>query len=83
MQDRILRDFVKDDPLGSFRIEPEHLRQMPSNRLSLTILIGRQPDSFGRLGQLVQLADHLFLVGRDLVMRFEIIADVDAQLLLG
>ena len=80
MQDRILRDFVKDDPLGSFRIEPEHLRQMPRNRLSLTILIGRQPDSFG---QFVQLADHLFLVGRDLVMRFEIIANVDAQLLLG
>ena len=63
------------DPLGRL----QHLLQVPGNRLSLAVLVGRQIQDV-RLGeQFPELGDLLALVGSDHVERFEAVLDVDAE----
>ena len=80
LQDRPLGDLVEDDALGPVDGEPQHFGEVPCDGFSFAVFIGRQPDGF-RFGQLGQFVDHLLLVARDFVDRFESFRDIDAEVL--
>ena len=69
IENRRLRDFMKDDTAGMLLIKPENLTQMPGNGLSLAVLIGCEPDLLGLLGSLLQAGHHLLLIFRNLILR--------------
>ena len=48
---------MEDDTLRVFRIQTQHFLQMPRYRLSLTVLIGSQPDGIRLLRLVLQLLD--------------------------
>ena len=81
-QDRPLGDLVEDDALGPVDGEPQHFGEVPCDGFSFAVFIGRQPDGF-RFGQLREFVDHLLLVARDFVDRFESLRDIDAEVLFG
>ena len=75
--DGLLGHLVEDDSLEPLRRQAQFLGQVPGDRLTLTVEVGRQPDVIGLLGNLLQLADGLLLaVNRD-VDRLEVVVEID------
>src|SRR5262245_55788102 len=82
--DGAARDLIEDHPthllLGS---NPEFFLEMPADRLSLAVRIGRQVDGRRVLGGGLELVQDPFARCEDLVVGCEPLLDVDAQLLPG
>ena len=77
-----LGDLVECDAPGLGGIQFQGLGQVPGNRFSLAVLIGREPDRLCALGELLELGHHFFLVGRHDVFGRESVCDIDAQAVL-
>ena len=76
--DRRFGDLVEDHPAHR-HLGPEHLLQMPRDRLPLTVLIRREDEFVGVPERLSELCDLLLLFARDHVERIESAFDVDAE----
>ena len=81
LQNSLLGNFVEDDTLRLLNGETQHFGQVPCDGLSFAVFIGSQPHGLA-LGQFGQLADNLFLVGRNLVDGGKPLAYVDTQVFL-
>ena len=79
MQNRVLRNFVTNDPLRIVVLESEHLIQVPRDGLPFAVFIGSEPNRLGLFRELFELGHRLFLVGGNFVMRSEVVGDIDAQ----
>ena len=73
------RDGVEDHPLGELGIDPQHLRQVPCDRLSLSVEVRRKPHIDRFLSGLLELGDDLLLGRQHLIRRPEMILDVNAR----
>ena len=62
--------------------EFQHLEQVPRDSLPLAVLIGSEPYGLGLRGVLLQLGHQRLLVVGNLIDRFEIIVDIDTEVLL-
>ena len=78
LKDRALGDLVEHHALVG-DLEPEHLDEVPRDRLALTILIRRQQDAVDIGEHRLQLGDLLLLRRLDNVERLEVVLDVDAK----
>ena len=77
--DGVLGDLVEHHPLdGHVGAGVEHLDQVPGDRLTLTILIGREIELVGLLQQRLQETNVILLVAVLHVQRLEPVVDVDA-----
>ena len=74
-----LRDCVEGHPLGPERIDVENLREVPGDRLPLSIQVGGKPDLGGILGELAKLGDLLLLAVIDLVGGGEVVVEIDPR----
>ncbi len=74
-----LRDRVERHPLGSIRVDPEHLCEVPRDRLALSVQVGREPDVTGSLGKLPQFRDRAGLVAVDFVGGGEVVLHIHAR----
>ena len=81
-EDRLLGNFVEHNTFGRLDGQTQHLREVPSDSLSLAVLIGSQPYGLDAVSQLAQLRNHLFLIVGDLIDRTESTIEVDTQILL-
>jgi len=79
MQNRVLRNFVKNDPLRIVVSESEHLIQVPRDGLPFAVFIGSEPNRLGLLRELFELGHRLLLVGGYFVVGSEVVGDIDAQ----
>ena len=61
------------------RIDAEHLREMPGDRLPLAIQVGGEPDLAGPLGEPAEFGDRLRLVVVDFVGGGEVVVEIDAR----
>jgi hypothetical protein len=75
--DRLLGDLVEHHPPHR-HLGLEHLVQVPGDRLSFAIFIGREVQLGGLGQQVLQLLDLGLLLGRHDVQRHEAVLDVDA-----
>ena len=73
---------MKDNALGFIYGQIQHLGQVPSDSLSLAVLIGCQPYGVNLLSQTRQLLDHSLLVGQHLVVGGKSLLDLHAEALL-
>ena len=76
--DRGLRNLVKDHPFHR-DLGREDLQKVPSDRLTLAVLVGREVQLTCVLQQRAQLRDLGFLFGGDDVEGLETVVDVDAE----
>ena len=83
VQNGRLGNLVKDNAFSRFILQPQHLVKVPRNGLSLAVLIGSEPNRFGVFGGFLQVGDKFFLVGRNLVFRFVLMLNVDAEAFFG
>jgi len=74
-------DLVELDPLRL--AQPQHLREVPCDRLSLAIGVGGEDDLALALHRLLEIADRLLPALDDLVSGLEALLDVHGQLALG
>ena len=81
-EDCLFGDFVEYDTFGCIDGQIQHLGQVPSDSLSLAVLIGSQPHGLDAMRQLAQLGYHLFLILRDLIDGAKATVEVDTQILL-
>ena len=79
--DAFLRYLVELDALGGLLAREKLVGQMPGDRFTLAVGVGREQDLVGRLRGLLELLDDLLLAGNDLVRLLEPSLDVDAELL--
>ena len=82
IEDGRFGDLVENYAVRVLRLKAEHFVKMPGYGLSLTVLIGCEPDGFRLLGCGLKLLYKLLLVGRDLILRREIALDIDAHAFL-
>ena len=84
---RPLGDLVKHYTTIFVRLAANGLLKVPGNRLPFSIQIRCQIDMVSRLGQTLELADHLFLAGQNLVTGAPVMIGIDThtgyQLLAG
>ena len=81
-EDSLLCNLVEHNSFGRRYGQTQHLGQVPSDSLSLAVLIGSQPDGFDAMCQLTQFGHHLFLIIGDFVDRAETTIEIDTQILL-
>ena len=85
MDDGVLGDFVKDDPLdldaGLFLVQPEGRQQMPGDRLPFTVGVGCQQQSVGALRAALDGIDMLLALRQDIIFRLKAIFDIHRPLL--
>ena len=60
-------------------IDAENLREMPGDRLALTIQVGGEPDLAGSLGEPPEFGDRLRLVVVDFVGGGKVVVEIDAR----
>jgi hypothetical protein len=60
-------------------VAADGLAQVPGDRLSLSVQVGREIDVVGFGGELAQLGDNLLLARQDLVMRLPAVLGIDAH----
>ena len=63
-----LGDLVEHHALVAAVVAADDLAQVPGDRFPLSIQVGCEIDGVGLLGQTLQLADHFFLAGQNLVV---------------
>ncbi len=78
LADGFLGDLVKDDPLDR-ALGLQHLAQVPADRLTLTVRVGRQQHFGGFLDGGLELPDPRLPVRRDDVVRLEAVVHVHAH----
>ena len=78
-EDGRLGNLVEDDAAGLFDRQAEGFSQVPGNGLSFAVFIGSQPDRIRFCGGGAQFGYRLLLVGRNFVLGFETVLDVDTQ----
>ena len=76
-------NFVENNSFSRFVFQPQHFVKVPRNGFSLTVLIGCEPYGLCIFGGFFQIGYKLFLVGRNLVFRFILMLDVDAEAFFG
>ena len=81
--DRVRRDLGEGHAARLVRRHFRGLGDVPRDRLALAIEVSREIDRIGRLRLLGDRGDLLASVLADYVFRFEIVFDVDAQLVLA
>ena len=81
-EDGLLGDLAEDDALGLRLRQAERFLQVPADGLSLAVLIRREPDGLGGLGEFLQFTEPA-LVGGHLIGGHEPVFDVDGQLSPG
>ena len=81
-EDGLLGDLAEDDALGLGLGQAERLLQVPADGLSLAVLIRREPDDLGRLGEFLQFTEAP-LVGGHFIGGHEPVLDVDGELSPG
>ncbi len=74
--DRLGRDLVEDHPPDGY-LRLQHLDDVPGDRLTLAILVGREDDLIDALQRTPQLGDDLLLRWGDDVVRVEVVLRVD------
>ena len=77
--DRGLGQLVEGDAVSLFRIDPERRCEMPGNRLSFAVRVGREEDLGGVLRLFFQFLDHVSLSADVDIMRLEAVVDIDAE----
>ena len=83
LADRRLGDLAEGDPAGLAGRHVRRLGHVPGDRLALAIEVGGEEDGVGALGRLLDIGDLLAPVGRDHVLRGEVVVDVHAELALA
>ena len=79
---RRLCDLMEDNPTIILRVDPKDVRQMPCNRLPLTVGIACEIDLIRILGLFFECADEVALAAHINVFRRKFIFDIDAELAL-
>jgi len=80
--DSRLGDLPKNDPFGLVGVQVEHLAEVPRNGFSFPVFIRGQPNFICLLSELLQLFDHLLLIGRNYVLGFEVFLHIHRTLAL-
>ena len=80
IEDGLPGDFVEHYPLCPAFVQSQDFAQVPRYGFSLTVLIGCQPYGVGFCRRLLQLADNLFLIGRNDVLGLEAVLHIHTQL---
>lgn len=75
-----LVNFVENDSLGLVDRQAENLCEVPGDRLSFAVFIGREPDGLGLLGQRRKFLDNLAFVARNFIDRFVVLVQIDAEI---
>lgn len=73
---RRLRDLMEHDTIDFRCIDTKRLTEMPSYRLSFTILVGRYPYFICVFGVFFEFCDSFLLLWRDLILRNESARDI-------
>ena len=73
-------NFVENDSLGLVDRQAENLCEVPGDRLSFAVFIGREPDGLGLLGQRRKFLDNLAFVARNFIDRFVVLVQIDAEI---
>ena len=81
--DCVFGNFVETDAARLVFRDAERLRQVPGDRLSLPVGVGRKKDLAGVLRLFFELTDHVALAADVDIMGLEMIVDVDAERTLG
>jgi len=71
---------VENDSLGLVDRQAENLCEVPGDRLSFAVFIGREPDGLGLLGQRRKFLDNLAFVARNFIDRFVVLVQIDAEI---
>ena len=79
--DGALGNFVENDAPRLVYRQAEHLCQVPGDGFPFAVFIGCEPNPFGLLRTLGERFDEFLLVGRYLVIGFEVVVYGDAELL--
>ena len=77
--DGALGDLVEHHALVAAVVATDDLAQVPGDRFPLSIQVGCEIDGVGLGGQTLQLADHFFLAGQNLVVGLPACGRVDAH----
>ena len=72
---------MENDSLGLVDRQAENLCEVPGDRLSFAVFIGREPDGLGLLGQRRKFLDNLAFVARNFIDRFVVLVQIDAEIL--
>ena len=83
INDRIMRNLMKRNPIGVLLIQAENLSQVPGNRLPLTIRVGRKIDMIRFGCTCLQILYDIFLIFGNDIRRLEVIFNVNAQSVLA
>jgi len=78
IEDGTLGNLVEHDARGVPLVQSEHLAEMPTDGLSLAVLIGCQPNVAGCLGAFLQVGHYFLLLLGNLIVGFESIF-IDAE----
>ena len=76
--DRFLGNFVENESLNG-NLGVEHLKKVPTDRLSLSIFVGREIDFRGLLYSSFEFVDPLLFVAGDNIERCEVAIDVNTE----
>lgn len=71
---------MENDSLGLVDRQAENLCEVPGDRLSFAVFIGREPDGLGLLGQRRKFLDNLAFVARNFIDRFVVLVQIDAEI---
>ena len=81
--DRVCGDFVEHDAALAGNIQPQYLRKMPGNRLSLAVRVGGKIDLFGVLRFLSDLFEDVAPAAQGDILGLKAVVDVHPGLALG
>ena len=76
-------DFAEHDAPRFVAVQVQRFGQVPADGLALPVIVTGQPHNFGLLGQLLQLADYLALIGRYDVGGLEAVGNIDGVVVFG
>ena len=74
---------MKDDALHLVCRRLEDRGQVPGDRLALTVFVSREVDQVGFRGQLLEFGYPRLALGRDYVLGFKVVFEVNPELALG
>ena len=72
-------DLIELHSLAIILGQPENVREVPRNRLSLAVGVGREINIVAFFGKSLQLLDELFLALDDIILRRKMVFDVHAE----
>ena len=72
---------MENDSLGLVDRQAENLCEVPGDRLSFAVFIGREPYGLGLFGQRRKLLDDFAFVARNFIDRLVVLVQIDAEIL--